>query len=236
MLIVMCPSAATESIILFSFEADLLRRVKFDWSNRAASVAPLAFGSPQCDKRVIGASPMTTFTRAGKRAKIGRLCRQYARCTRRRVFVEQRPAGALCRWCSQCRRAADRASRHRNTIRSSQFRRSSGPLAFRPESAAVADRAAGRVPATQESLSAEAPLGTVAHPLRTPAAGWGGGRQSGERDPQAAIVTFPREGRPRRRDLGFDGRDLHAVLCHSCRPLPLRRGFVQWVRCWRPRS
>lgn len=59
--------------------------------------------------------------------------RQYARCTRRRVFVEQRPAGALCRWCSQCRRAADRASRHRNTIRSSQFRRSSGPLAFRPD-------------------------------------------------------------------------------------------------------
>ncbi len=57
--------------------------------------------------------------------------RQYARCTRRRVFVEQRPAGALCRWCSQCRSAADRAARHRNTIRSSQFRRSSGPLAFR---------------------------------------------------------------------------------------------------------
>jgi hypothetical protein len=25
-------------------------------------------------------------------------------------------------------------------------------------------------------------------------------------------------------------------LCHSCRPLPLRRGFVQWVRCWRRRS
>ena len=49
-----------------------------------------------------------------------------------------RPAH-FCRWCSQCRRAADRASRHRNTIRSSQFRRSSGPLAFRPESAPVAD-------------------------------------------------------------------------------------------------
>jgi hypothetical protein len=27
-------------------------------------------------------------------------CRQRARCTRRRVFVEQRPAGAPCRWCS----------------------------------------------------------------------------------------------------------------------------------------
>ena len=27
-------------------------------------------------------------------------CRQHARCTRCRVFVEQRPAGALCRWCS----------------------------------------------------------------------------------------------------------------------------------------
>ena len=24
-------------------------------------------------------------------------CRQYSRCTRRRVFVEQRPAGAVCR-------------------------------------------------------------------------------------------------------------------------------------------
>src|ERR1700683_4272703 len=72
MLIVMCPSAATESDILFSFETDLLRRVKLDWSNRAASVAPLAFGSPRCDKRVIGATPMTTFTRAGRRAEIGR--------------------------------------------------------------------------------------------------------------------------------------------------------------------
>jgi len=40
MLIVMCPSAATERNILFSFEADLLRRMKLDWSNRAASVAP----------------------------------------------------------------------------------------------------------------------------------------------------------------------------------------------------
>ena len=49
-------------------------------------------------------------------------CLQHARCTRRRVFVEQRPAGALCRWCSQCLSAADRAARHRNTIRSSQFR------------------------------------------------------------------------------------------------------------------
>jgi len=39
----------------------------------------------------------------------------------------------------KCRSAADRAARHRNTIRSSRFRRSSGPLAFRPESAAVAD-------------------------------------------------------------------------------------------------
>jgi len=51
--------------------------------------------------------------------------RPYAGCTRRRVFVEQRPAGVLCRWCSQCRSAADRAARDRNTIRSSQFRRSS---------------------------------------------------------------------------------------------------------------
>ena len=50
---------------------------------------------------------------------------QSARCTRRRVFVGQRPAGVLCRWCSQCRSAADRAARDRNTIRSSQFRRSS---------------------------------------------------------------------------------------------------------------
>ena len=41
MLMVMCPSAATESNILFSFETDLLRRMKLDWSNRAASVAPL---------------------------------------------------------------------------------------------------------------------------------------------------------------------------------------------------
>lgn len=49
------------------------------------------------------------------------------------------PDRALCRWCSQCRSAADRAARHRNTIRSSQFRRLSAPLALRPESAAVAD-------------------------------------------------------------------------------------------------
>jgi hypothetical protein len=38
-------------------------------------------------------------------------CRAHARCTRRRVFVEQRPAGALCRWCSQCRSAARIAQR-----------------------------------------------------------------------------------------------------------------------------
>jgi hypothetical protein len=40
MLIVMCLSAATQSNILFSFETDLLQRLKLDWSNRAASVAP----------------------------------------------------------------------------------------------------------------------------------------------------------------------------------------------------
>ncbi len=52
------------------------------------------------------------------------------RATRRRVFAEQRPARTLCRWCSQCASAADRAARHRNTIRSSQFRRSSASIEF----------------------------------------------------------------------------------------------------------
>ena len=78
-------------------------------------------------------------TAQGIRADPSPSRRRYARCTRRRVFVAQRPAGALCRLCAQCRSAADRATRHRNSIRSSQSRRSSGPVAFRPECAAVTD-------------------------------------------------------------------------------------------------
>jgi len=69
-------ATATQSSILFRSKLSYFGEWRLLGAIGAASVAPLACGPPQCDKRVISASPKATSTRAGKRAEISRLCRQ----------------------------------------------------------------------------------------------------------------------------------------------------------------